>query len=186
MVLAAAKGRAKQALEHGEGRFDLPTLAVCLLREVTKHLSAVPAGDGVGLAVQPRPTAQRGREDAHHAEFLPAETMGRLRLIPGVAHQRLDLLTLDGRKEGVGEFDVIGLRTSIDEGRKNQVRPGVADGRKLRIPVLIVAFVLLASLRVVGRDVSRFQPRRIDCRHFSGILDQAAPAGESHGCVQEP
>ena len=63
--------------------------------------------------------------------------------------------------------------------------PGVADGRKLGIPVFIVPFVPPAPPGVVGRDVACLHAGRIDGGQFAGFLDQAASASESNCCIKQ-
>jgi len=83
---------------------------------VIQHFSAVSAGDGVRLAVKPRPTARRGRKDAYNAKRMPAKTMGGFRLVAGVTDQHFDPLAFGCRNERVGELDMIGLCAAIDQG----------------------------------------------------------------------
>lgn len=103
-------------------------MAIGFLGEVLQDFSAVPAGDGFGCPVQPWSAAGRGRKDTDDAQFIPAEIVGGLALVAGVADQRVDQLALSRRNERVGELEVIGLGASIDEGREDQVCLGVADG----------------------------------------------------------
>ena len=65
------------------------------------------------------------------------------------------------------------------------MRPGVADGRKLGIPVFIVPFVPPAPPGVVGRDVACLHAGRIDGGQFADLLDQAASASENNRCIKQ-
>ncbi len=85
-VIASRSQRgAHVSLEHTEHGFDLPPLAIKLLRESPLHQSSVVAVYRPGLGVLARSAALSGRDDAADAEVLAAGAVEPFGLLARIA-----------------------------------------------------------------------------------------------------
>jgi len=182
---AASDGRADQPLEHTEAGLDLPALAVGLTREVLVQLAAVVAVDGIRRPVASSSAATCAGNNRVDVEFFAAPSVGGFGFVSGVGQQRADPLAGECFGDGLSELAVIERRSARDDGRQEQMRLGVADGRELWIAVFVVSAVAAAVLGVIGRDVSRLQAGRVDGRLGRRRVDQSALAGEANCCIKD-
>jgi hypothetical protein len=179
VAFAAADGRTEQSLEHAEVGLDLPSLPVLrdgpmVLEELTKEASRVSAGRLV------RPTAL-GRNDPQHAQFVMEELMMVLGVIAHVGQQRIEGMSTVGLTGNAVELQVVRLGAAIDDHAEEQVTAGVNDRRQLRETMELAS----APSAEVRRGVGGLQPGGIDGRQRAAGVDQAAPAGQVDGGVQE-
>ncbi len=143
------------------------------------------AFDVLGCAIEPRPASKRRREDADNPQFIAAELVGWFAFVAGVAEQCVDRLALVRGDQRGEELDVVGPRSAVDEGRQQQMRFRVADGREFGESPFIMGLMSATAFGKVGRYVTRLQARRVDGRQFGSLADQAAPPGEDERCVKK-
>ena len=138
VISSGPKGRAEVPLEHAEGCFDLPPLAVELLGESPLHQASVIAVHRFALSVLPGPSALRRRDNAANAQVVPADAVEPFGLVARIAQQRLEPLLPQRRQQRGLVLDAVDLGAPVDHSAKDQVIGRVADGRDLRKSMLVV------------------------------------------------
>jgi hypothetical protein len=99
-------------------------------------------------------------------------------LVSRIAEKRLEALLFQGGQEGLFVFDGVGAGAAVDDCPEDQMVGRVADSRELGISVFVVSAVPAAALRVVGRDVTCLQSRRVDGRQLRASLEQLGLAAQ--------
>ena len=149
------------------------------------HEASIVSGNRLWPSVLAGPAALGRGDDAANAQVVPADAVEPLGLVARIGQQRLEpLLTQRSRKRPL-VLDVIGLGPSVDHSPQDQVVARVADGRDLRVTVLVMPLVASASVREVRRCMPRLHAGGVDCRQLRTVPQQHGLAAQSQrGCKQ--
>ena len=149
------------------------------------QLLSIGSADRIRPPIVSRASTSRRGKDAGNAEFLATPAMCSFGFVPGVGDQRGDRLPGNRFGDGLSELAVVGCRPARDNGGQEQMRVRVADRRKLRIAVFVVAAVLFAASRIVRRYVAALQAGGIDSRLGWAGADQSLLSGETNCRIKE-